>query len=218
MTNATYQFDLVVLTADKNMQSAVAGLLNRRQSLGLRRIQSEFFVHPERDPGCLLRAQAFLRPSVNRCAHALVVFDRQGCGKEQSTREELGNEVFASLSQSGWKDRAAVVVIDPELENWVFSDSPEVDEALGWENRAPSLRFWLEEKAFLSAGQTKPPRPKEAMEAALRHVRLPRSSSIYAQLAERVGLERCIDPAFIRLKEVLQSWFSAGDEKMPTRQ
>jgi hypothetical protein len=55
------------------------------------------------------------------------------------------------------------------------------------------------------------------MEAALRHLRRPRSSSIYAQLAERVGLERCMDPAFIRLKEVLQSWFSAGDEEIPKR-
>lgn len=135
------------------------------------------------------------------------MFDHEGCGREQKTRESLENEVASSLSKSGWGNRASVIIIEPELENWVFSDSPEVDAVFGWKDKNPTLRSWLKEKGFLSEGQIKPSRPKEAVEAVLRHVRLPRSSSIYARLAERVGLRRCSDQAFLKLKRCLQLWF-----------
>lgn len=207
MSNRAVESDLVVLTADKNMKFAIQGLLNRPKAIGMRTVKSAFYIHPESDPGCLRRADAFLRPFINRFAHAIVMFDREGCGREQSTREDLEAKVEWDLSQSGWGDRALAIVIDPELENWVFSDSPEVDTAIGWAGKAPPLRFWLEEHQFLMPGQIKPSRPKEAMEAALRHARMPRSSSIYAQLAERVGLGRCTDSAFLKLKKSLQLWF-----------
>jgi len=209
MSDRAIESDLVVLTADKNMKFAIQGLLNRPESLGIRPVSSVFYIHPESDPGCLLRADVFLRPFINRFARTIVMFDREGCGREKHTRENLEEEVASSLSRSGWGDRASVIVIDPELENWVFSDSPEVDIAIGWAGRNPSLRSWLEVQGFLMAGQVKPPRPKEAMEAALRHVRRPRSSSIYAQLADRVGLGRCTDRAFLKLKKRLRSWFPA---------
>jgi len=82
MSDRTIESDLVVLTADKNMKFAIQGLLNRPESLGIRPVTAEVFIHPERDPGCLLRADAFLRPFVNRFVHAIVMFDREGCGRE----------------------------------------------------------------------------------------------------------------------------------------
>lgn len=213
MNESAYASDLVVLAADKNMKFAIQGLLNRPEALGIRPVSSVFYIHPESDPGCLLRADAFLRPFINRFARAIVMFDREGCGREQNTREELEREVTSGLSRSGWGDRASVIVIDPELENWVFSDSPEVDTAIGWAGRNPSLRSWLERQNYLMVGQVKPSRPKEALEAALRHVRMPRSSSIYGQLAERVGLGRCTDRAFLNLKQRLQSWFPVPERE-----
>ncbi len=209
MNESEFSADLVVLSADKNMKFAIEGLLCRPEALGIRPVEATFYIHPEKDPGCLLKADTFLRPFIKRFACAIVIFDREGCGKTQKTREELESEVTTSLRRSGWADRAESIAIDPELENWVFSDSVEVDMALGWAGRNPSLRAWLEGQNFLMVGQTKPPRPKEAMQAALRHVRMPRSSSIYAQLAARVGLGRCTDRAFQKLKHKLQSWFPA---------
>ena len=207
MNDFAYESDLVVLTADKNMQFAVKGLLDRPRDIGIRPIRADFYSHPERDPGCRLRSDTFLRPFVKRSAFAIVIFDREGCGKHNKSRKELESEVSSRLAISGWKDRSTCITIDPELENWVFSDSPEVDDAVGWSGKTPSLRVWLEERGFLTPNQLKPSRPKEAMEAALRQVRLPRSSSIYAGLAERVGLGRCTDEAFLKLKNTLQSWF-----------
>jgi hypothetical protein len=49
------------------------------------------------------------------------------------------------------------------------------------------------------------------MEAALREVRIPRSSSLYGQLAEKVGLQRCADESFRRFGNVLVSWFRTSE-------
>jgi hypothetical protein len=211
MNECAYESDLVVLTADKNMKFAMEGLLNRPQALGVRPISAVYYIHPESDPGCLLHADAFLRPFVRRFAHAIVMFDQDGCGKDKRTRGELEQQLALELSRSGWAERAAVIVIDPELENWVFSNSSEVDAAMGWSRNNPSLRTWLVEQNYLAAGEIKPVRPKEAMEAALRHVRMPRSSSIYGNLAQHVGIGRCTDGAFQKLKATLREWFPAPD-------
>jgi hypothetical protein len=60
------------------------------------------------------------------------------------------------------------------------------------------------------SNQEKPKHPKKALEKALRMARKPRSSAIYQALAEKVGLARCSDQAFIKLKTALQNWFKEG--------
>ncbi len=204
--------NLVLLVPDKNIEYTVKGVLTRHQALGIRQLahQQNFdcFVHPEHDPGCLRTSDNFLRPFTNQYEHAIVLFDREGCGKDQFTREDIEKEVEFRLSQSGWGDRAQVIVLDPEIEVWVWSDSPHVDKVLGWEGRQPDLRTWLQNQNFLSLGQSKPDRPKEAMETALRQSGKSRSSALYFQLAEKVSLNRCVDPAFLKFKTTLQQWFA----------
>lgn len=197
--------DLVILVADKNMEFSISGVLTRFESLDIRPIDYVIFTHPERDPACLHKAGAFLATHRNRCAHALVVFDREGCGRDED-RTTLERTVEQRLAASGWGDRAAAVVINPELENWVWSDSPEVDRVLGWAGQLQPVRTWLREQGFL-AGTGKPERPKEAMEAALRVARKPRSSALFGELSRRVSLARCADPAFLKLRAVLSGWF-----------
>jgi hypothetical protein len=65
----------------------------------------------------------------------------------------------------------------------------------------------LQQQGHLQPGQVKPARPKEAVEHALNQKRQPRSSSVYRQLSEAVGFNRCTDPAFTELKSTLQQWF-----------
>lgn len=199
--------DLVVLVADKNAEAALNGAFGRPEALAIRRITWRIFVHPERDPGCFLRSHTVLSAQRSRFAHALVLFDHQGCGREGLGQMELERDVEGRLRDSGWGDRAAAVCLDPELECWVWSDSPGVDVALGWASRQPDLRSWLAARGLWEAGKPKPADPKKAVEAALYEVRKPRSSAIYRQLAERVSLQRCSDPAFQRLCQVLRTWF-----------
>jgi len=202
--------DLIVLTACKNAQFAVKGILSRGASLGIRHLEVEFIVHPQKDPGCVKSAHDLLRAQSKRFGHALVVFDFEGCGVHGKTPEELAEEVRTALQNSGWANRAEVVVISPELEIWVWSDSPEVQNVLGWAGRIPPLRQWLVAKGFLGTPQQqKPSRPKEAVEAALMEATISRSSALYLELAEKVSFSRCTDPAFVKLKQVLTNWFKA---------
>jgi hypothetical protein len=207
MTPGSWPKDLAVLIADKNIEGALRGLLSRPQSLGLRQISCDLFVHPERDPGCLLKGHHLLKPFTHRYEHALVVFDREGCGREEEERTNLELQVEDRLSSSGWDDRATAVVIDPELEIWVWADSPHVESALGWSGDV-TLREWLVQQGWLREGESKPAQPKMAVDKTLRQVHTPRSSSIYQELARRVSTVRCVDPAFLKLRQTLASWFS----------
>lgn len=216
MTEERASRDLVVLAACKNGEFAMRGILSRPRSLEIRPVTADYFVHPWRDPGVLHGAHEFLRFHMRAHEHALVLLDREGCGREQAGREELEESIEKALRGTGWR-RAAAVVVDPELEAWVWSDSPHVEEELGWRDRPPGLRTWLEEHAerFLNPNQSKPARPKEAVEAALRESRRPRSSAMYRALAEKVSLNRCTDPAFGKLKETLRQWFPVGPTSTP---
>ncbi|BCM88671.1 hypothetical protein IAD21_00512 [Abditibacteriota bacterium] len=199
--------DLIVLVADGQMGSTITGLLSRPQRLGIREISFDIRVHPWRDAGCRGEGHTFLSSFTAQYSRALVMFDREGCGQETMTRISLESDMEERLSVSGWDDRAACVVFDPELEIWVWSDSPHVARILGWPDREAELRAFLTQKAYFVGQEQKPKRPKEAVEAALKNARLPRSSSRYQELAERVSFRHCTDVGFLKFKATLQSWF-----------
>jgi hypothetical protein len=199
--------DLIVLTPGKDEAAALEGLFTRHTALGIRRFQYSIDRHEDRDPGCRLRSGDYLRPFARQYRHALMLFDHEGCGAEQVPAERIEATVEQQLTASGWAGRAACIVIEPELENWLWSDSPHVDEVLGWSGRTPGLRQWLCQEKYLDRGAAKPARPKEATEAAMRVVRKHRTSVLYRQLAERVSLDQCRDRAFLKLKRVLREWF-----------
>jgi hypothetical protein len=209
VTQVTPEKDLVILVPDRNTEAAVVGLLTRTRSLGIGAVDFDRFVHPERDPGCRLRPDSFLRSMTNRYLHALVIFDHEGAGAPDAPRDVLETDVEARLRASGWGDRARAVVIDPELETWVWSDSPHVEAVLGWEGRSVRVRDWLQTQGLLGRDQAKPSRPKEAMERVLFEARKPRSSALYEELARRVSLGSCVDSAFARLRTILREWFAA---------
>ena len=121
------------------------------------------------------------------------MFDKEGCGSEDS-RSALEQGVQNLLTHNGWDDRAEVIVLDPELEMWVWTPSPWVERILGWEGRQPDLKTWLKDQGLWPDGSQKPAEPKAALEQALREVRQPRSSLLYQKLAEKVSLGACTDP------------------------
>jgi hypothetical protein len=201
--------DLVVLVADKNMSTAIAAILTNHDRLRIRSVDFRGpYLHPKRDPGVYNLAHDFLRPFQQQASNALVVFDRDGCGSPQ-TRDQLEADVEARLSQNGWSGRSAAIAIDPELENWVWSDSRHVAEALGWNHT--ELRTWLVASGRQPEGARKPLNPKETIEQALRQKNIPRSSAVYRQIAERVSFERCADPTFLKLCIVLRRWFPGAE-------
>jgi len=202
--------DLVCLVADKNIEATIKSVLDRPEAIGIRKIQYEIIVHPNRDPGCFHQPKNLLTGYRNRTEHALIIFDRRWEGSPTGTGADLEDLVEGSLRESGLEPWARAVVIDPELEVWLFSDSPHVASTLGWKDSAKKLRGTLETQGLWLPDQAKPNDPKTAVEWLLRRIRKPRSSSIYRELARRVSLGRCRDRSFLRLRSLLQGWFGAG--------
>ncbi len=156
--------DLVVVAADKDAEFTIRGLLSRWRVLNIRELRPEenykIFVLPEHDAGCRVRADEFLRSQQRQYAHALVVFDQEGCGQENCPPQQLEAEVEARLANAGWQGRSAVIVLHPELEIWVWSQSPHVAIVLGWQHEEVALLDWLGQQGFMASGQSKPARPK----------------------------------------------------------
>lgn len=198
--------DLIVLVADKSMSQAIVGLLRRSQALGVRAIDYQVSVHQQHDAGCRLDAAAFLRPFTSRFEHALVVFDREGCGSE-APRKEIEDQVETDLRRNGWDNRASAVVIDPELEAWIWAPSARLARELGWGTNFRELRDWLAANGLWPPDVPKPPDPKEAMVEAMRARRRPKSAATFGRLGRGMSFQGCQDSAFEKLRGTLMEWF-----------
>ncbi|MGB8294767.1 MAG: hypothetical protein WCG85_05010 [Polyangia bacterium] len=205
-----FPLDLYALVADLDQEQAVRALLEHRTaSLGIRPCRFEARKHPQHDGGCFRHAPALLRTMQAQTEHALVVLDREGSGAEDKSAAEIEADLERRLDESGWNGRARAVVIDPETEIWLWSDSPHVAAALGWTAGEADLREWLFRQGFLSGGARKPARPKEALLAVLRKTGVKPSASIFGEAARKVSLDRCQDRSFLRFRQILQAWLPA---------
>lgn len=200
--------DLICLVADRDIEATIRAVLGRPGALGLRGLSFDIFTHPRRDPGCFNESPGFLASFRNDYQRALVVFDRDFGGGVHTTAEQLETSLNERLARANLQQWAGVVVIDPEIEIWVWSDSPNVDAALGWTGRQPSLRDWLAQQALWPVAQAKPTDPKVAFRRALRVATRPASPAIFASLGSTVSVDRCTDQSFARFRTILRGWFS----------
>ena len=203
--------DLIVLTADPQMQGTIATLLTeRRRSLGISDLTFDVRAHPDRDSGCRTASASALSPLRRDYRKAMVIFDFHGSGAHSITAPELESQLERQLETAGWSlDNVALVVIEPELEAWVFGASwRHLRDAVRWSQSEP-VREWLEPREFLQQGVLKPSDPKAAFEALLSLQRIRRSGDLFVQLAKRVSLARCQDRAFQKFRATLQRWFPA---------
>ena len=200
--------DLIILVPCLDIDAVLKKLLLRHKALGIRKIRFDTKRHVlKKDSGCLLEADAMLRSLHSSYNHALVIFDHDGCGQEKKTREDLEIQVKERLAKSGWDDRAESVVIDPELEVWLWTGSPNVDKFLGWESRKPDLRSELRRMDLWPEDRLKPPDPKRAAHWAMEQTNVKPMSSFYGRIAEKASFKGCTDPSFLKLKKTLQMWF-----------
>ncbi|WP_293687782.1 hypothetical protein [Thiolapillus sp.] len=205
--------DCFFLLADKNMQAAFEGFLTRQRchaSLGCGAFEFDHRIDilvaaGDNDPGLYTRGHELLRPFQSSHHQAVVVLDAEWDGSPGA--DAIRQHMTQQITASGWdNDRFRVIVIEPELENWIWQKSDHVARGLGFENHNelildPDMAdAWPE-------GCCKPIAPKEAMEHLLRKKRIPRSSSIYKDIASSVSIRHCEDAAFQMLLETLREWF-----------
>ena len=209
--------NLVCVVADKQIKATIEALLQRPHALGIRDVEAEVLLHPNHDPGCYDRPTDLLRGYRHRAEHALLILDLEWDGVPAESGPELEALIDDKLSQADMADWAAPLVIEPELETWVFSTSPHVSTVLGWKGPS-SIRRTLQEQNLWTAEDAKPADPKAALEYILGRTGKSRSSSLFRRLASRVGTAGCQDRAFLRLKTLLQGWFppvapTSGDDQ-----
>lgn len=205
--------DCVFLLADGTMEAMFQGFFSRDgcyHSLGTRAFNfdsREDIVSGTNDPRTYSQAHELLRPHQRTHLHAVIVMDNEWSGSPGV--EHIRRDVRRNMMASGWDENAfEVIVIDPELENWIWQESPHLVDAFEYEGLQP-LRNWLRDQdpPMWLDGEAKPVRPKEAVEAVLRMTRVPRSAAIYRQISERVSTRRCTDPSFSLFCECMRRWF-----------
>jgi hypothetical protein len=207
--------DLLFLVADTNMEYALRGFFERERphlSIGCGPIV--FDPAPNRDivvaagdndSGLYKRAGDWLREAASHYRHVVIMIDAEWDGSPGA--EAIRRKLSEELAVAGWpEDAGLALVLEPEVDIWLWADSPHVATAMRWPS-SDALRAALEREGWLEVGAIKPKRPKEAAEWALRQQRQPRSSALYRKIASRVSLNRCTDPALRQLVEALRSWF-----------
>lgn len=209
-----------ILVADSNMAATFKGWFARDQwhlSLGCAAFDFDGSIGGDllvdeggNDPGVYTKGHELLRPYQRSHERALVVLDTEWEGSPG--RAVIEQRITANLVASGWAAQSVkVIAIEPELENWLWQDNPNVAQVLKYDGQ-PGLRQWLEQNQWWPQGAAKPSRPKEAAEWVLRQTKQPRSSSIYQKLAERISIKSCTDAAFVDMHAQLRTWFPNGGQ------
>lgn len=206
----------VFLVPDKNIEKLVTGFLTRsgfHQSLNCRPFAfnpvRDMLVDPGRDPHIYKRADGLLQPFASTHQHAVVLVDAAWGGSPGEKAIKM--RVQQHIIKAGWPDgKGCAIVLVPEVEAWIWQNSPHVLAALGVKESYESLQKELESRGFWKQGDIKPHAPKEAMEFILRRNRKPRSSAIYEQIARSVSLRKCINPSLQQLLTCLRHWFPAS--------
>lgn len=193
---------ILLLVPDLDIECVLKSLLPRfPKVLGLPEFDFKIVRHPNRDPGCRNAGVEFLRPFIQLFDYTFIIFDHEGSGKENISREKLEFDLEIQLSKNGWGKRGYVIAIDPEIESWVWIDSPHTFEIMGWKGEGETLRKNLSQLGFVFNDLGKPVRPKEALEKALKGKNKVASSSIHQQICAKASFKQCQDPAFIKLKQ-----------------
>jgi len=205
--------DCFFIVADANMEYTLRGMLSReRFDLTL---QCGLFAFDARldllvavgdnDPGLFQRIESYVRPVRASHSYLVVMIDAEWAGSPGAA--QIRTHIVEGCVRSGWSENDVVaVVMDPELETWMWQDSPIVESVVG--HSGPSLRQHLAASGAWPLTSAKPLRPKETLEAELRRNRIPRIvGTLYRKVAERVSVKSCVDPAFAELQAALRRWF-----------
>jgi hypothetical protein len=158
------------------------------------------------DGGIHRRVHALLRTYLPSHQNAVVILDKNFGARLPAAvvREEILN----NLLHNGWSAECVeVVVIDPELEVWLWQrGNPHVVRAFKY-NSAVSLEEFLATEGFWPSVAGKPVKPKEAAGLLLRRYRAGPPIVVYPRIIENISVRGCQDPAFNLLASALRRWF-----------
>ena len=162
---------------------------------------------PQWIPGTYTTGEELMRPFQKTHRHAVLMLDAQWDGSPGAAaiRTDLSNRILVT----GWPaDAFKVIVIEPELEAWIWQRNQRLATALKFGSVAEMVKAVHDAKVDWPNGQAKPSRPKEALEAvATRKRKIGYSSALHRAITTTISLAGCRDNAFLELRQTLQRWF-----------
>ena len=205
--------DCVFLVADSQMEEAFKGFFSRDNfwlSIGCAEFAFDpnedlFVASGDNDPGLFIRGHELLRPYQNTHQYGVIVMDAEWDGSPGA--EVIAREMTQRLLRSGWKDgQVLVIVIVPELENWIWQRSIHLAKAIGFASESEMLSCPVV-KEFWNDGENKPRQPKKCLETVLELNCKPRSSALYRRVTSIVSMKGCTEASFLQLTKCLRGWF-----------
>lgn len=195
--------DLIICVPDKSIEYSLLAGLSRFESLGTRPFDFEIRVHTGRDGGVRKDGVSLVNLLRYHFSHALIVFDYEGSGAINASNIE--REIDNLLAQT-WGQCGKAIVIEPEVDIWMWGSDTSLASVVSW-NRDTRIRDWITEKGFELDSLNKPRRPKEALQFLLRETGKKKSAVNYKKIAESIGLGKCQDDSFLRMRNTLREWF-----------
>jgi len=207
--------DCVFFVADKTMRETFLGFLSREdrdEQLGCGAFTFDpaedlFFAAGQNDCGLNKRADALLSAFLHSHQKVVVALDCEWDGSPGQVA--IIQNISTQLLGSGWAaDDVIVIAIEPELEQWIWQDSPVLADELRMD--APQgLKAALSARGLWPQDAAKPPSPKELFIQLRRENNVKLSSSVFKRIAANVPVAACQDSEFRRLVNQLQLWFPA---------
>jgi hypothetical protein len=203
--------DLVVLCADTMWTATLGAILSRHESLGLpRRIDADVRHIPGgSDGGARTQGAKILRYERPNFAHALLVFDHDGCGDPRPP-EQIQQEIDEALD-ADWHQAARTIVVAPEVEAWIMGCHRHFEQVHGL--KGIEARRWLEKNGHWLRGVDKPADPKAALAALFAKHGAKLSSANYGRIMKHASLspDRCACPSYRLFCGVLRTWFGGSN-------
>jgi hypothetical protein len=210
--------DVIFHLADGHMEKGLKAFFARDNwefVLGCRRFEidplseTDFFrVGGDTDGGIWKHAGNNLRPFRDKYEHAVVILDADFVPHPGA--DVLHQDISAAMVQSGWSpERFVVVVIQPELEAWLWAPNLNVAQAFGHGDFG-RLRAALEREHLWNPGEAKPHDLKAARDRAAKlggkRTGGPIFKGVFSAIS-RAACVRCEERGFIALRTALQGWF-----------
>ncbi len=220
---------LVILVADKQMEEGLKAFFAHRGPDGQPRQwhfklgcapfpfapDQDIIRDPEsKDPELFRDCAELLRTQRRTYERALVILDRQFPGTPAEGATAIRERMLPRLHASGWAPGTVeVVVIEPCLEAWLWSDDVHVESAFG-HRRPPSLRDVMANEGLWPADSLKPVMvgSGDDLKFATRFAANRGGQKLETLLFRKVfgsprNLDRCTEPGFLHLCAMLQRWF-----------
>ena len=212
--------DVIFHLADEHMEKGLKAFFERDDwhfAVGCRRFEIDplnendlFRVPGHTDGGIWKHAGNNLRLFRDKYQRAVIILDADF--KPHPGADVLRRDISAAMIQSGLKtEQFAVIVIEPELEAWLWSPNLNVALAFGHKD-FDQLRGALERERLWNPGEPKPTDLKRARDRAARLGGKKTGGQIFKGVFSKISsraCERCVEPGFVAMRAALQDWFPA---------